>query len=225
VSLLTRARRRPGRATPPRRRRLPGGRRLVSAALLALATAVAVDAVAAGPDDGVDLAVAARDLPAGHALTAGDLTTVRVPAEVVPDGALAAGDAGGAALSAPVRRGEPVTDARVGGTGLLTAAPPGTMAVPVRVGDDAVLGLLRPGDEVAVLAGADVGGLSGDGGEVLVHAAPVLHLPEPGAGLLDAPGAGAVVVLGLDRAQATRVADATGRRSLLLGLLPAPALP
>lgn len=213
---------RPFRSGRPRRRRLlTTPRRLLAAALLAVAAAVTVDAVAAGPPAGERLFVATRDLPAGHELTAGDLSAVTVPPQAVPDGALRAGHAAGRVLGSPVRRGEPVTDARLVGPGLLAAAPARTMAVPVRVAEPAALALLRPGDEVSVLAGPDLGGLGGAAGEVLVDSAVVLHVPAPTDGLLGGDaGRGGVVVLALDRAAATRVASAEGARALLLGVLP-----
>lgn len=190
--------------------------------LLAVATGLAVDAVAAGPPPGVTLMVAARDLPTGHAVTEADLTRVVVPPSAVPDGALDAGDltGDGVVLASPVRRGEPLTDARLTGPGLLAAAPPGSVAVPVRVVEAAALRLVRPGDEVTVLAGPDLSGVTG-GGEVVVPSAVVLHVPDTDDGLLGGEaGGGGVVVLALDRPGATRVAAATGQRPLLLGLLP-----
>lgn len=213
--------RRPGTRTPRRRRLLTPPRRVLAAVLLAVATGLAVDAVAAGPPPGVTLVVAARDLPTGHAVAEADLTRVVVPPSAVPDGALDAEDltGDGVVLASPVRRGEPLTDARLTGPGLLAAAPPGSVAVPVRVVEAAALRLVRPGDEVTVLAGPDLSGLTG--GEVVVPSAVVLHVPDTDDGLLagDA-GGGGVVVLALDRPGATRVAAAAGQRPLLLGLLP-----
>jgi hypothetical protein len=93
--------------------------------------------------------------------------------------------------------------------------------VPVRVGEPAVLELVGPGDRVAVLAGPDLDSV-GAGGTLLVPRAVVLSVPaSTGGGLLGAADtAGAVVVLALDRAEATRVAGALGQRMLTLGLLP-----
>jgi Flp pilus assembly protein CpaB len=196
----------------------------VAAVVLAVAAGVAVDAATTDPPPGVPLVVAARDLPAGQRLGPADLTTVRVPAAAVPDGALAhPADGVGAALASPLRRGEPVTDARLGGSALLTGAPAGTLAVPVPLADPAAVSLAAPGDQVAVLAGADLDALgAGPGaGEVLVARALVLRAGEPGgSGLLDGGTSAAVVVLALDAEEATRVAGAVGRRPLLLGILP-----
>jgi Flp pilus assembly protein CpaB len=203
-------------------RRLRRHRRPLAAVALAVAAGVAVDAATADPPPGVPLVVAARDLPAGTRLDPTDLTTVQVPADAVPDGALARpADAAGTALASPLRRGEPVTDARLGGNALLTGAPAGTLAVPVPLADPAAVSLAGPGTEVAVLAGADLDALGAGAGEVLVSRALVLQVGgADGSGLLDGGSPEAVVVLALDREEATRVAGAVGRRPLLLGILP-----
>jgi hypothetical protein len=60
-------------------------------------------------------------------------------------------------LATALRRGEPLTDVRVLGPGLLAQAPSGTVAVVVRPGDPAAAALVRPGEQVDVLAGADPG--------------------------------------------------------------------
>lgn len=201
-------------------------RRLLAAVLLALATGLAVDAATARPPAGVSLVVAARDLPAGHTVRDADLALLRVPRDAVPDGATGrTTQLEGAVLAGPVRRGEAITDARLGGPGMLTAAPPGTLAVPVRLTEPAVLDVVRPGDRVSLLAGPDIDGLGGpvDGrGEVLAPAAVVLRVPADGGGtsLLGSADDSAVLVLALTRDEATRVAAAAGRRSLLAGVVP-----
>ena len=104
---------------------------------------------------GIDVVVAAHDLPIGTELTPSDLSSRR--ATEVPDGVL--GDASqlvGRRLSSPVRRGEVLTDARlVDRTG--TDAGPGRTAVTVRTADGAVSQLVGPGMAVHVLA-VDSGG-------------------------------------------------------------------
>lgn len=207
------------RRLPRRRRFLTGWRRGVAALLLASAAGLTVDAVAARPPTGVPVLVASRDLPAGHRVGTDDLREVRVPAAAVPDGVLPTAELAGAVLSAPLRRGEPVTDARVGTRGLLTGAPPGTLAVPVPLADPAALHLVEPGSEVAVLAGPDLDGFSG-AGEVLVPSAVVLAVRAgDGGSLLGAAGEGASVVLALDRAEAVRVAAVAGRRAVTVAVV------
>jgi hypothetical protein len=107
-------------------------RRVVAAVLVGVAGAVAVHA-AAPPPPGVPVVVAARDLAAGERLAADDVTTVVLPADAVPDGAVGADGIDGARVASAVRRGEPVTDVRLAGSGTASALPPGQVAVPVRL--------------------------------------------------------------------------------------------
>src|SRR5262249_58222812 len=125
---------------PPwaRARLLRRGRLLLAAALLALAGLAALPHQSAATEArGVGVLGAARDLTGGVVLTAGDVRTVRLPAEVVPAGALAEdGSAVGRMLAGSVRRGEPLTDARVVGPGLtMLAGGPGSVAAPIRLAD------------------------------------------------------------------------------------------
>ena len=117
---------------------------------------------------------AARDLPSGAALAAGDVAAVRLPPEAVPAGVLAPGmPIEGLQLAGPMRRGELLTDVRVLGAELLHALasapdrpgePPGPgaegrpsgdlVATPVRLADPGVAVLLHAGQVVDVLAAA-----------------------------------------------------------------------
>lgn len=108
---------------------------------------------AAGPTTAV--LVAAHDLAPGVAMRAGDVRVVRLPAADVPAGALRPGARTlGQRLSAPARRGEPLTDVRLMGPALIRASGfgPDVVATPVRIADPGVLALLRAGDRVDVLA-------------------------------------------------------------------------
>ncbi|NAS26593.1 flagellar biosynthesis protein FlgA [Herbidospora sp. NEAU-GS84] len=125
-------------------------RRLISAVLLGLAVAGVLVSVRA--PSGVAVLVAARDLSGGR-LAAGDLSTVRVPSSVLPDGYLAAGSpVVGRVLTAPARRGEVLTDARLLGSGLLASNARGVVATPVRVEDADAAELVTAGDVIDVLA-------------------------------------------------------------------------
>jgi Flp pilus assembly protein CpaB len=153
-----------------------------------------------GPEPGapvqlsVPVAVAATDLPAGVALTAGDLATVSLPVDAAPAGAATdVGQLSGQVLAAPVRRGEPVTDVRVVGPGLWSQVPEGLVAAPVRLADLAVATLLRAGDRVDVLAAAATPDGAVPAVMVVAEAALVLAVPAgaestgtalPGDGLL-----------------------------------------
>ncbi|TKK88113.1 flagellar biosynthesis protein FlgA [Herbidospora galbida] len=125
-------------------------RRLISAVLLGLAVAGVLVSVQA--PSGVAVLVVARDLSGGR-LAAGDLSTVRVPSSVLPDGYLAAGSpVVGKVLTAPARRGEVLTDARLLGGGLLRSDARGVVATPVRVEDAEAASLVTAGDVIDVLA-------------------------------------------------------------------------
>lgn len=215
-------------------------RRLAAAVLLAVAAALAVQALRPAPTATTPVLVAAAALPAGHRLSAGDLTTAPMPPDVVPEAALGPGDLAvvtGEVLASPVGAGELVTASRTVGAGLLASAPPGTLAVPVALGTPMPDGAVRAGDRVAVLAGgaadpyaqgdelggAAAGGATG-GGQVLVAAATVLVAPQRSAqddGLLPATGTGAgVALLALTTREAEAVAGAASTRALTLAVLP-----
>ena len=217
-------------------------RRLLSAGCLAGAAAVTVHALSPPPPASVPVWVAARDLPAGHRLTAGDLGVARWPPSLLPRGGLPATAVGGW-LAAPIRRGEPVTDARLVGPGLLAGQPPGVVALAVRVSDPASLVGVRPGARVDLLAGPAAQGLDPVGGPagdldtmattVAIAALVLAALPVGGAnpdgpgsspGLLGDlgsgpgpatdPGESGVLLLGVDQDTAARIAAAQATRLL-----------
>ncbi len=102
------------------------------------------------------VAVAARDLPAGHRLTAGDLRRAELPAWAVPPERADAATAPGAVLSAPVYAGEVLLAPRLAPAPLGAVAallPPGTRGVAVPAGPAELR--LRRGDVVDVLATVD----------------------------------------------------------------------
>lgn len=131
-------------------------RRLLAAALVVLAAALYLRG---DPDTHpVDTVVATRDLAPGRVLDAADLRTVPRPAGMLPEGALRDfGPLLGATVTAPVRAGEILTDLRVLGPRLATAATGAREAriVPIRLADKAVADILRIGDRVDVIAGAE----------------------------------------------------------------------
>lgn len=172
-------------------------------ALLALALALRPAPVAPGAPATERVVVAGTDLPAGRPLTAADLTAVRWPADLVPDGAAAdPADLAGGVLAAPVRRGEPVTDARLVGPGLWGRVPPGQVAAPVRLADVAVAALLRAGDRVDVLATTEDGATRVVAAGALVLATPA-EGPDPG-----------LLVLAVAEATAAELATAATQATL-----------
>lgn len=154
-------------------------RRLLAAGSVAAAVAAAVQGLAPAPPPQHGVWVAARDLPAGHLLSGGDLRRVAMPPAAVPDGA-AGRAAEGEVLAAPLRRGEPLTDVRLLGPGLLAGRPAGTVAVTVRVADPLAAVAVRAGSRVDVLA-LPVSGAEGwrpeDGSTLVAADALVLALP------------------------------------------------
>jgi pilus assembly protein CpaB len=103
--------------------------------------------------EGRPVVVAARDLPAGARVDAGDLATVMMPTSLVPSGAMAErGSANRRVLASPIRSGEVLTDARLVGDGLLAGLGAGSVASPLRLADPATATLLRPGDRIDVIA-------------------------------------------------------------------------
>ena len=192
----------------PVRRAVLARRRLLAALLTAVAVAAGIHAAASPPPSAVPVRVAARDLPAGAVLEAGDLRTVGFAPGSVPDGL--ADDAAGRTLAAPLRSGEPVTDLRLVGPAL-TDGYPGLAAVPVRLPDAGMVDLLRVGDRVDLVSADPQGG----GASVVATGVPVLAIPVP----TDASGTGLtgrLVVIGAEPADVARIADAAVRTFVTL---------
>lgn len=186
------------------RHQLRRRRRLVAAVLAGVAALAAVRAVAPPPPETVEVLLAARDLPAGTVLTDDDLTLRPFPSALLPTGTAEA--AAGRVLAAPLARGEVVTDVRLVGPALAEAQP-GDTVVPVRLPDPGMAALLRPGDEVDLLA-TDPGT-----GETSLVAAAVTVLATP-TGVPAGPGGagggpdGALVVVATSPDAAVRLASA-----------------
>lgn len=193
----------------PVRRAVLARRRVLAAALTAVAVAAGLHAVAAPPPADVSVLVAARDLPAGAVLAPEDLTSADFAPGTEPAGL--APDAAGRTLAAPLRAGEPVTDVRLVGPAL-TDGYPGLSAVPVRLPDAAMAGLLRVGDRVDLVSADPQGG----GAAVVATDVPVLAIPAaaPDAGASGLTGR--LVVVGAPPAQVPAIADASVRTFLTI---------
>lgn len=149
----------------PLRRYRPGRRRLAAAGLAAGSFAAGLQVLAPRPAVGEPVVVAARDVPPGAVLAAGDLLLVRRPPGVLPAGAVVDPSAAvGRTLGSGMRSGEALTDARLVGPGLLAGRPPGEVAAPVRIADGEAAALLRAGDRVDVLLASGDDGLGGPAG-------------------------------------------------------------
>ncbi|GIH28513.1 hypothetical protein Aph01nite_68230 [Acrocarpospora phusangensis] len=145
--------------------RFLGRRRRLLAAILA-GCSVACALLTVSGSEGVEVLAAARDLPGGR-LSMADLTVLRIPSAVLPDGVLEPGTTvAGRVLTGPIRRGEPLTDVRLLGGGLLAGQHPGLVATPVRIADADVAQLVAPGDIIDVLAAPSGAFLSSSDGAI-----------------------------------------------------------
>ncbi|RKS68565.1 Flp pilus assembly protein CpaB [Motilibacter peucedani] len=207
------------------RRRLRWHRRALGAGCLGAAVAAALLALAPPAPAQRRAAVAARDLPAGAVLGAGDLRTLLVPPALVPAAALDLSAAVGRRLASGVRAGEFVTDLRLTGAGLVDAVGPGRVLAPVVLSDPGEGRLVRAGDRVDVLAAA--GGGAGYGDEATPGSAPrrvaaaarVLAAPSGTgpSGLLGSAAAASPLLLAVTPAEALQlVGAATGSRLSLV---------
>ncbi len=183
------------------RHQLRRRRRLIAATLAALATLSALRTLAPPPAETTDVLVATRDLPSGTVLGDDDLALRAYPADLAPPGA--ATSAAGRVLAGPIASGEVVTDVRVVGPGLARAEPHETV-LPVRLPDAGMATLLRPGDEVDLLATDPGTGTS----TVVARDVTVLATPSGvGDGPTGAQG-GALVVVGTSAPEAMDLAGA-----------------
>ena len=197
-------------------------RRLLAALLFCVAAAMAVQQLTPASPPTTAVMVAARDLPAGQALGAGDLLAAAVSPRMVPDGALVpAATWEGHEISGPLRRGEVLTDASLLGTGLLIGAAAGSQAVPIRLSDPSTVALLRQGQLVSVVLSTSAGLDGPTTNEVLAENVPVLWTPalaQPG-GLLPAQENEGILVVAATAAQAVQLAGAISRGKVFLILL------
>ena len=183
------------------RRQLLLRRRLLAALLVGVAALAAVRAAAPPPPPTVAVIVASRDLAAGAVLDAGDVTTRRFPAGSAPDDLAPAPV--GRVLAAPVSRGEPLTAVRLVGPPLARAQT-GQAVLPVRVSDSGVAALLRPGDQVDLLATDPATGST----RVLADGVTVLAVPDEPEAAAGQATPGALVVVGVAPEDALGVTSA-----------------
>lgn len=202
------------------RRNGHGLRRWLAAGLLAAAVAVGLQVLAPEPVGGVSVLVAARDVPAGTTLSAGDVRRVRWTPSAVPAVAVRDGEVSGEVVASALSAGELLTTTRLLGPGLLAGRDGDEVAAPVRLADAQVSALLRPGARIDVLAAVD-----GDRtARTVARGATVLAVPAAAAqsrGLLtgtgDASGAaadsvgGGLVLLAVDASTAAELAQAAAR--------------
>jgi len=118
----------------------------------------------ASNEPGVDVVVAADDIPVGTKLEDRYVRVARFPQSVVPPGAYTkVSQVSGRGVVLPVSRGEFILPTKLAapnaGSGLPSLIPPGMRAVSVRVNDVvSVAGFVQPGSRVDVLATGNTGG-------------------------------------------------------------------
>ena len=205
-------------------------RGLVAGGLAAAAVVTGLGVVAPNPAETVTVLTAGRDLPGGQALSAVDLHPVAVERSSAPAGALTeAGSTEGRLLTGPIRRGEILTDVRLVGAGLLRGQPEGLRAVSIRLTDPAMSAVVRPGDQVDILAAsttetpvgaAGSGGASSGGPTAIVVAADLTVLAVPL--LADDSGEGALIVVATSPETARRLAGVAVTRRLSAMIRPTP---
>lgn len=146
--------------TPPGHRRSLQVRRLAAALLLVLA---AVSALRGALIEQPRVLVFAEDVSAGQTLSDGDVTMQKIPADLMPEDALAEpSEAAGKVVTAGASAGEPVTHHRLMGSALTntllagTTDEPATM-VPVQLAEPELVGLLHHGDTVTIVTVAPEG--------------------------------------------------------------------
>lgn len=202
---------------------LSRNRRLAVALLLCLSAAITVNQLTPAPADSVTALAAARDLPAGAAMTISDLEEIQIPPRLMTSGApQKSADVEGKQLAAPLRKGQLLTDSQLLGPGLLTGTPPGSAAVPLRMADPSSIQLVSPGQLVnVVLTGAN-GYDQRSPPEELASAVPVLWTSAQGGrtgewlGTSETEG---LIVVAADSEQAARLAGASTHGKLFFVLV------
>ncbi len=186
-------------------------RRLVAAACAALAV-YAILIVLTTRDGDTAVVAAARPVAGGQVVAAADVTTLRLPAAAVPEGAFTEpSEVIGQAVAAPVPVRGVFTRA-----GLLTGGSlvgPGRVALPVVFDGSSPQGLLRVGDRIDLL------GVGGSGRvEVVAADVRVAALPEIEAGGLFSGGGSRAALVDLTPAEAATVTAAATASSLNFAL-------
>lgn len=192
----------------------------IAAACLGLAAGTTVHALRPPPAPTVPVVVTARDVAAGTALTATDLTLLEVPPEAAPDAAITRpSDVVDRVTAVDLPAGLPLAGSLLTDTAL--AGPAGTVVVAVRLDDPAVSRLLEPGLHLDLVAAR----LEGGPGETVARRALVLPGPDvgdAGGGILagtaadDAPP----LLVAVTPEEAVRVAETSVSSRLVALLVP-----
>jgi Flp pilus assembly protein CpaB len=202
---------------------LSRNRRLAAALLLCAAAAITVHQLTPAPVYTETALAAARDIPAGAAVSSADLASVQVPPGMIASGFLKEpGEAAGKQLAAPLRKGQLLTDAQLLGPGLLAGTPPGSAAVPLRMADPSSIQLVSPGQLVNVVLTSANGFDQQEPPEVLASGVPVLWTSSQGGqggqwlGTAETDG---LIVVAATAEQAARLAGASTQGKLFFVLV------
>src|SRR6476661_3146442 len=205
---------------------LSRNRMLAAAVQLSAAAAIAVQQLTPAPLATATALAAARDLPAGTAVTEADVARVQVPPGMVADGFLQdEAAAKGKQLAAPMRKGQLLSDAQLVGPGLLAGTPPGSAAVPLRMADPSSIQLVSPGQLVNVVLTSANGFDQQGPSEVLASAVPVLWTSNKGGqsgqwlGTTETDG---LIVVAANAEQSSRLAGASTQGRLFFVLVGPP---
>ncbi|MGN8128924.1 Flp pilus assembly protein CpaB [Paenarthrobacter sp. 22069] len=205
---------------------LSRNRRLGAALLFCAAAAITVQQLTPAPVSTVTALAAARDLPAGTAMTPTDFARVQVPPGMMAAGFLRDdAAAAGKQLAAPMRKGQLLTDAQLLGPGLLAGTPPGSAAVPLRMADASSIQLVSPGQLVNVVLTSASGFDQQGPSEVLASGVPVLWTSNKGAqsgqwlGTTETDG---LIVVAATAEQSSRLAGASTQGRLFFVLVSPP---
>jgi Flp pilus assembly protein CpaB len=189
-----------------------------AALLVALSAGSALQVLRPEPAGTVAITVTAREIGAGTALVAADLTTVAVPSAAAPaEARRAPAELVGRTVALALPAGTPVVPGLLAGT---LHGPDGTVVAVVRLMDPALVALLSPGDRLDVLGTDDLGGP----GTVLARRALVLPQQTGTGTAADVLGCtgeqNATVVLAVDPGEVAALSGAVGSGSLTAVVVP-----
>ena len=179
-------------------------RRWFAALFAALAVLAVLNTFSGAETAGAPTVVAARSIPGGTVVVAGDLRLVRLPPSMLPDGAF--GDPAaviGHTVVIPVPERSVLTRAVLLASGDLVSV--GKVALPVRFAEAAALPLLRVGAHIDVLGAAANGSDYG----VVASDVRVVAIPAPSEGGVLGGSQNGLVLVEVDSAQAAAIAAAS----------------
>lgn len=187
------------------RRRVLIHRRGLAALCAGLVVWLCIDAASAAPPALVPVWTAARELPSGTVLKAGDFRRTgfapgSVPAGHAPDVRALVGRT----LTVPLGPGDVVSRSQVLGSSRL-AGYPGRVAIALRIPDPDAVALLHPGDQVDLVASDPQQEREP---ERLATGAVVLTVPRASSGSAGSGLGGRLVVFAVPAAEADHIAGA-----------------